>query len=473
MISNSPKRLFVLEFNELSPSLVARFMGEGMLPNFQRFYETSTIYTTNAGEEPPYLEPWIQWPTIHSGLPYREHKAFHLGDGRTIAQPCLAKLLSDAGIRVGVFGSMNTNYGPLNGYYLPDPWDAGATPSPAWLAPFFDTVARQVQESSKNEGLSKRELLRFGWFMVRHGLRPKTVVAALRQLWQERIDPGLAWRRSTILERMQYDLFRHLNRRFAVQFATLFCNSTAHFQHYYWRNMQPELFVVPPLAADHASLSNAIQYGYQCMDALLGQVQRDYPDVTLVLCTALSQQPWQDTTKCTFRPHRFEDLLQFAGIAPGAVRIQPVMAEEFHISCNDDSAAKEALARLQALQVAGTPLMRLQRDGANLFAACAINDVGTADKPIKRTVDGRQVPFTDLFYRVHTMRSGRHHPDGILWVRNGQHRVHNTKISLTSIAPLVLNYFGVALPPYMNSDGPLVAERSTAAAQLVCSASNS
>lgn len=452
MSTNDARRLFLLEFNELSPSLLARFMGDGLLPNFQRFYNSSTIYTTDAREQPPYLEPWIQWPTVHSGLPYGEHKVFHLGDGRHMTQPCVATLLSDAGIRVGVFGSMNTNYGPMNGYYIPDPWDAEAQPSPQWLAPFFDTVARQVQESSKNEGLSKTDLAKFGWFMLRNGLRAGTMLAALRQLWQERTDSGLAWRRSTILELMQYDLFRRLNRRFNVRFATLFCNSTAHFQHYYWRNMQPELFDVPPPADDHKSLSGAILYGYQCMDALLGRIQNDYPDVTLVLCTALSQQPWQDTTKCTFRPHRFEDLLKYAGIEPLTVRIKPVMAEEFHITCENPAAATLIKAKLLDLSVGDEPLMRITQDDGNLFAACTINDARTAEQPIVRRSDGAQTAFSKLFYRVHTMRSGRHHPDGILWVRNRNHRVNQDKVPLTSIAPTILQFFGVTPPHLMASE---------------------
>jgi hypothetical protein len=41
------------------------------------------------------------------------------------------------------------------------------------------------------------------------------------------------------------------------------------------------------------------------------------------------------------------------------------------------------------------------------------------------------------------MRSGRHHPDGVLWVRNGRHRIVPEKVSLTAIAPSVLRYFGL------------------------------
>lgn len=78
-------------------------MANGDLPSFQRFYDASSIYTTDAGDMPvELLEPWIHWPTVHCGVPCEEHRVRYLGDGRTISQPGIAALLSDAGIRVGV-----------------------------------------------------------------------------------------------------------------------------------------------------------------------------------------------------------------------------------------------------------------------------------------------------------------------------------------------------------------------------------
>jgi hypothetical protein len=41
-----------VEFNELSPQLLADFMAAGELPNFSRFYETSQVFTTDAHAEP-------------------------------------------------------------------------------------------------------------------------------------------------------------------------------------------------------------------------------------------------------------------------------------------------------------------------------------------------------------------------------------------------------------------------------------
>src|SRR5438270_8056512 len=47
------RRLLLIEFNELSPSLLDEFMRSGLLPNFSRFYSDSVVFTTDAAEEPP------------------------------------------------------------------------------------------------------------------------------------------------------------------------------------------------------------------------------------------------------------------------------------------------------------------------------------------------------------------------------------------------------------------------------------
>jgi hypothetical protein len=447
-IRSKPATLFLLEFNELCPSLLEKFMAEGKLPNFRRFYETSAVYTTDAEEDPPNLEPWIQWMTIHSGMSFAEHGAFHLGDGRKVEERCLAELLSDAGIRVGVFGSMNTNYSTLNGYYLPDPWDAHGAPQPAWLNPFYKVVAKQVQESSAGGGMDKRDLLRFGSFMARNGIRLRTLTNTARQLVREKADRGVSWRRASLLEELQYDLFRRLDRQFRPQFATFFCNSTAHYQHYYWRNMHPEIFEMAPDAGDHPSLRTAIEYGYARMDRLVGQFLRDFPHVVLVLCTALSQKPWTETTKCTFRPVDFLRLMEFAGIGRDEVQIEPVMAEQFHAVFASDERAALAAEQLAALTLDGQSLMVVERNGRNMFTGCSINDPLAMQGAVTGP-GGRSLLFRELFHMVHSMRSGRHHPDGVLWVRTGRHRVELEKVSLRDIAPTVLEFFGVSTPPSM------------------------
>src|SRR5262245_7968748 len=114
--------LVMIEFNELTPSLMFKFMGEGHLPNFRRFHDESEVYLTDAEEEGEDLNPWVQWVTIHSGLPAEQHGIKRLSEGHLLNVKAVWDLLSDAGYRVWVCGSMNARYDkPLHGYLLPDP----------------------------------------------------------------------------------------------------------------------------------------------------------------------------------------------------------------------------------------------------------------------------------------------------------------------------------------------------------------
>lgn len=76
------RRLLVLEFNELSPSLLDKWIGEGKLPNFKKFRDASDAFIARADvEDSRYLEPWIQWYSLHTGLAHDQHGVFHLTDG--------------------------------------------------------------------------------------------------------------------------------------------------------------------------------------------------------------------------------------------------------------------------------------------------------------------------------------------------------------------------------------------------------
>ena len=52
------ENVILLEFNELSPTLMNRFINQGHLPNFKRFSEESAVYLTEAEERAPYLDPF-------------------------------------------------------------------------------------------------------------------------------------------------------------------------------------------------------------------------------------------------------------------------------------------------------------------------------------------------------------------------------------------------------------------------------
>jgi hypothetical protein len=463
-------RLVLVEFNELSPVLMDKFIAAGKLPNFERLRGESQVYLTDAAEEQDHLEPWIQWVTVHSGLTYAEHGVRNLNEGDKLTEKNIWDLLSDRGHKVFVCGSMNVSYRtPLNGWVLPDPWARSVKPYPAEeFEPYHRFISANVQEYTRDDvPLSRADQAAFLRFMVRHGLSPATVSSIVRQLAQERRSDA-HWKRAVILDKLQFDVFSSYWKRQAIDFATFFLNSTAHFQHLYWRNMEPEHFKVKPDPGEQAVYEDAILFGYEQMDDLIGRLLKlAREDTTLVFTTALSQQPCltyeEQGGKTLYRPNDFDALTRAVGIEDAA-EAAPVMGEVFHLDFATEAVAEAAMAKLEALRYGNRVAISVSREGTDLMCGCQIWEQVPPDAALHLEGNGREIPFSELFYQIDLIKSGMHHPDGMLWIRTpGQgHAEHSEKVPLARIAPTILGMYGVEPPAYMRAE-PL-AEREPLAA---------
>ncbi len=455
----SDARVILLELNELTPPLMERFIAEGRLPNLQRFRDESTVYTTVAAEQPPALEPWIQWVTVHTGMDYADHHVFNLNEGHHLKARRLWDILRDQGVRSVVCGSMNPAYEPgFDGVLVPDPWCTEVEPTPAEVKPFFRFIQQNVLEYSNDRlPLSPRDYAAFGLFMARHGLTPATVKSIAQQLAAERIGVAGRWRRTVILDKLLLDVFFHTVRATGARFSTLFLNSVAHFQHSYWRHFDPAAFPAKPSAEELTEYGPAVTFGYEQMDRSIGRVlEFAGDDTTVILSTALSQQPctkYDDAGGAYFhRPHEWSNVTRFAGVT-APFHAAPVMVHQSHLEFANEATAADAATKLRALRVQGAQALEVELKGSRVFVGCRMY------RPIEQgtrvTVDGsdRAAPFHELFYQMDVVKSGMHHPDGILWIRTParKHVEVSGRVPLASVAPTVLKLFGVARPEQMKT----------------------
>ena len=121
------------------------------------------------------------------------------------------------------------------------------------------------------------------------------------------------------------------------------------------------------------------------------------------------------------------------------------MSEQFHILFEEEHDACEAEKRLRSLKLADRPMLYVGRNGKAVFSGCAISDELPENAVMTLTETDKSCPFFKIFYKVEGMKSGMHHPDGMLWVRGPErkHRDHPEKASLTIIAPMILKMFGL------------------------------
>jgi hypothetical protein len=463
-MNTNDQRVILLEFNELSPELMDRFIEMGHLPNFKRLRDQSQVFTTEASERGWELNPWVQWVTVHSGLNYSDHGIIELDEGTKLAKKRVWDVVSEAGLPVWICGSMNVaSEKPLNGVVMTDPWTT-KVPTSSELQPFFQFVRQNVLEHSTDRpGLGASDYARFLSFMVSHGMSPTTVAAILKQLVSERTEDNVRWKRAVLLDKLQLDVFRWYYAKLKPAFSSFFSNSTAHFQHYHWREMEPHLFKSAPAPEKLAAHNQTILFGYKEMDGMIGEfLELADADTTLVFATAISQQAclvYEDQGgKVMYRPTEIPKLLKFAGVTEPN-QASPLMAEVYNIELQNEEDAKRVESKLATLRVGDRQAMFIQRKGTTLNAKCQLHDKQAPETTITCTATGESTSFYKLFFELEDAKSGMHHPDGMLWVyRKGvAPRVHERKVPLASVAASLLRLLGLNAPSHMAPGIPEIA----------------
>ncbi|MBT5047956.1 MAG: hypothetical protein HOM58_05595 [Rhodospirillaceae bacterium] len=452
----TPNIIF-LEFNELCPPLLEKWMAAGLLPNFRKFYDASQVFTTMPDvESPEHLEPWIQWYSIHTGLAYDDHKVFNLTDGPSAGHADIWKLLQEAGYTVGNIASMNAAGLDQSGsFFMSDPWCASERAFPQTLQPIQDFVQQRVQNYSlPNEAVLTSTLRNVALLqrLVQSGLSARTISIILSQLISEKTGGNTSWKRVALLDHILFDIFKKYYCSSAPSFSTFFANSTAHLQHAYWRFMEPEAFDITPSDEDLATYGSAVFFGYQNMDRLLGRFfELEKRGATLVLMSALSQQPFtkRETSngQLFYRPYDMDRLLGLLDIP--VANAEPVMTHQYILRFDSEESKDSALPKLENFTFDGTSVFDTgTSDDKSLFVGCGlfeeIPDNAKVTLPASRgTNEKKETEFFDLFYKIDEIKSGCHHPDGVLWFKLGDHKVHPDKVSILDVLPTLLEIYGV------------------------------
>ncbi|MUH73686.1 alkaline phosphatase family protein [Psychrosphaera haliotis] len=434
-MTDQSKNVILVEFNELVPHLVDKFMAEGHLPNFKRLADKSRCFVTDAAQSGEDLNPWIQWVTVHTGLTPEEHTVYRLNE----ADKCKGKYiwddLSAQGKSSLIFGSMNGYItDSFKGTYLPDPWDTLTQPSEK-LKNYAEFIKAYVQGNPAN---SKVSAVQFLSFMVQNGLSFKTCLKIAKQLIIEKFDAKKKWRRAGLLDWIQLDVFRHLYKKERPTLATIFSNSTAHIQHTLWKESFPEEFGgnTAKTMSDNPMLISYINH-----DKLLGDILKLADENTeIALCTALSQQPYTKNEKCFYHINDFNKLVSTLSI-PGNPKYIPVMAEQFHIKFDSKEAVNVAFEHLSQFEMLNDSYFY---EGSNKVFSMSIdentihikNRCSTEVKQgaiFRSSITEESFSFYDLFYKMDDQKTGIHHPHGIFWITSSNKDTVNTIIPLEEV----------------------------------------
>jgi hypothetical protein len=462
MMSKGRRKVLLLEFNEITWTLIDPMIARGRLPNIARLRKEGTWAAPEALERAPHLDPWITWVTIHTGVDRSVHGATVLEqDAKTIRAKRSWDYITEAGKSVGIFGSISAYPPrPVAGFMVPGPFAPGSETYPAYLRPVQDLnrrytqVHNQITQESGAAGMAREALDLF-----RLGLTAATAGRIVQQLAIEKARPHLRWKRVALQPLVNYDVFASIYRRYRPDFATWHTNHAAHYMHHYWRAMDDSKFPVPSSPEEKIKYGDAVEYGYDLCDELLGRFMRLCDeDTVIVLASSMGQQPYVHELYPEGKiAVRFKDLSKILAIvgARGVTEVVPTMLPQYNVTIPE---ATER-ARVRDLLRAGRCQGGIHPDAIHVEETgdiLTLTPRGIARREgVRYTFPGSTFAksegydLEELFAcDVPTPKEGMHDPRGMVifhgpGIRKG---LQLEKVSPLDLLPTMLNVLDVPVP---------------------------
>ncbi|EDY85648.1 conserved hypothetical protein [gamma proteobacterium HTCC5015] len=356
------KKLIFWEVNEINFDYVQSYIEQGELPHWKQAIEKFGLNTTLSEQVYEQIEPWIQWPTVRTGMDYSEHQVFRLGDMALSEAPQHWEQLEQAGFSVAAVSPINgANRTQKSPFWLPDPW----VDTPVSGGPFAHRITAALRQAVNDN--SEEKLTMASIAAVMEGLMTRAKASS----WLRYVKGVFGavkrqhWSKAVVLDRLLSDVFIALWKKHQPDFSVLFLNGGAHVQHHYMCSAAPY----------KGKASNPEWYVPEGVDPLLEMLQM-YDEVLadllklsntrLMIATGMQQVPYEDVAYY-WRLRDHAAFLQKIGI--DHVRVQPRMTRDFLVEFKTERETNEAERKLlNVVTDDGKPLFEeVDNRGNSLF----------------------------------------------------------------------------------------------------------
>ena len=430
------KNIVLLELNEINFEAVNFYIDRGeSLPGFKKLIKQG-IVNTQAESKYENLEPWVQWPSVHTGKTFEEHNVFRLGDFVNSSEEQFFEQVEKAGFSVGAISPMNAaNRLENSAYFIPDPWTQ--TPSDdTFLSKSITEAIRQAVNDNSQSKLTFKTILSLGMAFIAL-VRPARYVPMIKYALNAM---GKPWRKALFLDMFLYEIHKTLLQRRNPNFSTLFLNAGAHIQHHYFFNSP---YVESP------ELKNPTWYikkdedpffeMLKVYDEMLWDLHK-LSNTEIIVATGLSQKPYEKL-KFYYRLKDHASFLNKVGIKFN--NVVPRMTRDFLVSFDSIEDSKKAEQLLSRILVDdGVKLFEeIDNRGKDIFVVLTYPSEITDKTMI--SYSGNKLPLRDFVTFV-AIKNGEHHSKGFAYFSKGVSKFAPPQGShISKIHKTVLQFFEI------------------------------
>ena len=456
------KKVISLQLNELNFNYIKKYVEDGHLPEFKKLFDTHGFVPTKSEDAHELANPWIQWPTVHSGLDYAEHGVFRLGDILKTNHELIYEVLERNGLTVAAmcpFNAANNTQRPA--FFVPDPWTLTPFAGPNSLKFLYDGV-RQASDDYANSRISPRSMVQLVLGALAN-FQVTSVPHYLRQMLNY-YGQNKKWYRALICDRLLGDAFITQWKRYQPDFSTLFLNGGAHLQHHY-------LFSSKYYSGPRTNPEWHVPQGedplldiLRVYDTLIGELAQlaEKHDIRLMIMTALSQAPHERVTYY----YRLKNQVAFLDrIGIDYVSTYRLMTEDFVIKFQDEVSAMRAHRILESVcsfdcepifyKETGDSPIRTQATVPNIFhIENRGSDLYLQLRPVNQAVPKSMkvrsgdviIQEFDALVDFAQFKNTHHVGDGYLSDNTFDQHNLPPEIPLKNVFDIILNHFGITRP---------------------------
>lgn len=430
----SSKQMTLIGLNEFSVDLLSQGAKELKLENIRQLLSMhSATTTTDDMVEHRGLDPWVQWVSVHTGVPSSVHGIIHLGDTPSaLSVKQIWETLSDAGISSGVWGAMNATRENATHcrFFLPDPWTFSEKAFPGELN---DLLALPRYYSKNYLDVSKKQFLgctlRLGKFVLTSGAIGdllKQVPLVLGGAIRNGVNNALLF---SLFDLFSAAFFLKYKKRYQPQFSMIFLNSIAHLQHHRWGK---------------DDLSKDAVFGLRVIDRVLGMLfAAQRPGDAIIIMNALTQRNIVgEKPRICYRQINPERFLSAINIS--FRNVEQLMTNDAHVFFSTEEECNSAARELESATICGKPLFQVERDRTNankLFYQVDFWDELDGSEQV--TVNGIEVNYFDHFEAI-VARTGAHIRSGNIYYEGFD---LPAQLYNHGVANKILDYFSVNPQP--------------------------
>ena len=425
------KNLNLIELNEINFDVVKKYVDKspGAYPGFEKLFQLNLI-TTSSEHVYEHIEPWIQWPSVHTCQTYAEHQIFRLGDVVSYKGEQIFEKIEKAGFTVGCVSPMNAdNRLDRPAYFIPDPWTDSTTDNSRMSNALHQALRQAVNDNSSGKVKVSTYVTLF-WILVTKTQKRNWInyISLFRNRKKR-------WNKALFLDLLLFDVFIYLKKTKKADFHCMFLNAFAHIQHHYFLNSSEYKGRLENSSDYINSDEDPIYDALKIYDKLILGLLDDFNE-NFIFATALRQLPVERQI-VYYRLKNHKKFLNAIGVRNFTV--EPRMTRDFLIKFLNIEDLEDALNKLSKIKHKNQHLFsEIERRERSLFVTLTYSNELLEDEVI--VTSNQSLNLSEEFNFV-AVKNGHHDATGYLFT-NFETKKINKGNHVKEIGSEILNYFG-------------------------------